>query len=67
MRTLEFIKEQNNQILNILNNKGGNPAIIKTFSLTDLPVELPISSQEDLNRLEEFLHTTENLNNFVRK
>lgn len=55
------IREQNNQILNLL--------IQKTYSSTklpeDFPVQFPIQSLDQLNTLEEFLNKAENLNSLA--
>ncbi|CAH0546626.1 unnamed protein product [Brassicogethes aeneus] len=64
LRTVNYIKEQNTEILGIL-KKTPVPSPSSTFSLSGLPTELPAVSEENLKSLEKFLETEDNLNNFV--
>ncbi|CAG9822097.1 unnamed protein product [Phaedon cochleariae] len=65
LRTLEYIKEQNKQILALLNSRGGSFSNQASYNLDNLPVEIPLSSNEDLNILENFLKEDQNLRNLM--
>ena len=54
------VKEQNKEILAIL--KKNNPQSAPRYILPDnIPVQLPVTTQEELNVLEDFIQDKENL------
>ncbi|RLU23883.1 hypothetical protein DMN91_004091 [Ooceraea biroi] len=57
------IKEQNNKILSLLNEKQvtSNTLAHNQFRLQDLPVNLPLSTQADLDILETYLKNSQNV------
>lgn len=64
---LLHIKEQNNQILSWI-DKQHIKAITAPYSLpTDLPVTFPMKDLADIEFLEEYLSSDENLNALVRQ
>lgn len=65
MSFLIHIREQNNEILTLLNNKQVIPNTSAQFRFEDLPVNLPVSTQADLDILEIYLQTNQNLSTMV--
>lgn len=57
-----YIKEQNSQIVTLLKEK----VVSQPTEFSDeLPVELPLSEQKDLNCLEAFIQDKENFKSLV--
>lgn len=61
---LIHIREQNNEIVKLL-KKEITPTTLTQFRLEDLPVNLPISTQTDLDILETFLKDKKNFSTMV--
>jgi len=57
---LIHIKEQNNKILALFNDKQIAPNTLSQFTLEDLPVNLPVSTQAELDSFENYLKNNQN-------
>lgn len=63
LQVLYEVREQNSQILNILQKKAAEPT---RGEIPELPVQLPLNQMVDLNLLENFLEADgNNLSNLV--
>jgi len=57
---LFHIKEQNKKILALFNDKQIAPNTSAQFTLEDLPVNLPVSTQAELDSFENYLKNNQN-------
>ncbi|KAJ8928268.1 hypothetical protein NQ314_019219 [Rhamnusium bicolor] len=66
IRLLAHIKEQNKEILNIITERGRetSTALTSICLPNNFPIELPASTDDDVQAVEDFLKTKENINSF---